>query len=133
MRVLTLPMLALTLSACASSGTGHSAAHERTRLRSDALTAAEIQSSGRIRLLDAIEALRPRYLSTRRSQARPAPMVYLNNVRLGSPEQLSTLSTDGISEVRWLSAIDATTRYGTGHSGGAILVFAYGVQPSRTW
>jgi hypothetical protein len=97
------------------------------------LTAAEIQSSGRTRLIDAIQELRPRYLSTRRSQARAAPIVYLNNLRLGSPEQLSALPTDGISEVRWLSAIEATTRYGTGHSGGVILVFTYGSHAARTW
>jgi hypothetical protein len=77
--------------------------------------------------------LRPRYLTTRRSDADIAPVVYLNNLRLGTPDQLSTMPADGVTEVRWLSAIDATTRYGTGHAGGAILVFTYGAHASKTW
>ena len=133
MRILLLPILALALSACASSGTGHSAPRDRMQFRSEVLTAAEIERSGSVRLLDAIQMLRPRYLTARRSDAGVAPVVYLNNLRLGTPEQLSTMPSHGVTEVRWLSAIDATTRYGTGHTSGAILVFTYGSHAARTW
>jgi hypothetical protein len=133
MRVFTLPLLALALSACASSGTGQPATRERTQFRSDVLTAAEIENSGRTNLLDAIQMLRPRYLTTRRAHDGRAPVVYINNLRLGGPDQLATMTAQSVAEVRWLSAIEATTRYGTGHTGGAIVVFTVGSHAARTW
>ena len=48
--------------------------------------------------------------------------VYLDGVVFGGVESLATISAREVLEVHWLSAFDATTRYGTGHVNGAIEV-----------
>ena len=49
-------------------------------------------------------------------------VVYLDGVRYGKLESLRTLNIDEIREIEFISAGDATTRYGTDHLGGAILI-----------
>jgi hypothetical protein len=43
-------------------------------------------------------------------------------MRMGGVEWLSTIPTLSVAEARLLSAADATTRWGTGHATGVILV-----------
>jgi hypothetical protein len=50
------------------------------------------------------------------------PVVYLNGTRYGSVETLRSIHSTSIREIRFLNSSDATTRYGIGHLGGAILV-----------
>jgi hypothetical protein len=84
---------------------------------------------------DLIRALRPRMLIARgvstRLVARPggsAPLmtrgikVYLDGVPVGGVETLTSIPATTVQDVRWLSAVDATTRYGTGNADGAIVV-----------
>jgi hypothetical protein len=68
----------------------------------------------------AIQRLRPQWL---RSRSGAAPVVIMD----GTQHQvglsvLRTIRASELQELRYLSASDATTRYGTGFDGGAILL-----------
>ncbi len=76
---------------------------------------------------DMIAHLRPEFLRTRGalSPRNPVPVraeVYVDNMHFGNLESLKTLSAEQIVRVEYLNAGDATTRFGTGHMGGAILI-----------
>lgn len=60
----------------------------------------------------------------------PTLVVYLDNVRLGDQEQLRQLPVDGVLEVRFYDAAQATYRWGAGHNHGAIQVLTV-VQAER--
>ena len=74
-----------------------------------------------------VERLRPRWLSPRTQastgNAAPSfPEVYLDGIRFGPIDALHRINGDQISRIEFLSGLDATTRFGLGHDGGAILV-----------
>ena len=76
--------------------------------------------------LEAIQRLRPNFLSTRGPGTINAVdegiIVYANGIRLGGTDTLRDLPVVEIKEIRYMSAADATQRFGTGHSHGAILI-----------
>lgn len=74
-----------------------------------------------------IDLLRPQWLQPRGSvsiQDRNAgyAVVYLDHIRYGRPETLVRIRADHVERIEFLTSSDATTRYGSGHLGGAILV-----------
>lgn len=116
MRLLSLLLMALALSACAGATGTHGS--RDPGMRSDILTAAEMAPiNGSV--LDAIRALRPRYL---RAKPTHEPVIYVDGVRVESANRLDLLRVSDVADVRFLRGIDATTGYGTGHAAGAILV-----------
>lgn len=50
------------------------------------------------------------------------PKIYVDNVSYGTVESLSNINASQIKEIQYIKATDATTRWGTGHAGGVILV-----------
>jgi hypothetical protein len=52
----------------------------------------------------------------------PQLVIYLDNMRMGTVSQLRSLSTVGVSEIRYYDPSQANLRWGTGHSHGAIEV-----------
>ncbi|HET6681660.1 MAG TPA: hypothetical protein VFG84_10705 [Gemmatimonadaceae bacterium] len=87
----------------------------------------ELASLGSMGTLEALQRLRPRFLQPRAasgamSRSAEYPRVYLDNVRLESVNDLRTVPVSEVFEIRYLDSSDATTRYGTGHTAGAILV-----------
>ena len=48
--------------------------------------------------------------------------VYVDGARFGGIESLSLIQATPILEIRFLSASEATSRFGTGNSGGAIVI-----------
>jgi hypothetical protein len=48
--------------------------------------------------------------------------VYLDGVKIGDVTALETLNREQVGSIRLLSASDATTRFGTGHPVGAIVI-----------
>ena len=91
-------------------------------------------NSGERTLFGAIERLRPRWLRVRSvaSIRGAAPIiVYHDNVRIGYIDVLQNLRIEGIQEVRFVNATDATTRWGMGVSSGVIEVISGRVQPGR--
>lgn len=82
---------------------------------------------------DIIHALRPNMLRSRDVAAGSQPRssvwqrssgikVYLDGIAYEGVGSLATIPAVNVQEVRWLSPMDATTRYGTGNTAGAIVV-----------
>lgn len=97
--------------------------------RRDVIFDAEIQSR-RVAGMTAYELvshLRPEYLKSRgastfRDTMPPTAIVYVDNVKYGSLDQMKNLSAEHVFQVQYLSGSDATTRFGLDHGGGAILI-----------
>jgi hypothetical protein len=90
------------------------------------LTPEEITGSNATTAFELIQLHRPAWLTSRgtvsfREEGPPLPVVYLNRTRTAF-ESLHGLDVRAVFEMRYLSATEATTLYGTGHAGGAIQV-----------
>lgn len=111
--------LALGVTACASGGGGGSrpAGASSTRIVNE-----EIVALGQVTALQAIERLRPRWLQSRAGIGGDPPVLYVDGARRGSVGDLSSMRTSDIEQMEYMSGSDATTRFGTGHGGGAIMV-----------
>lgn len=115
-----LALLLMMVTACATgASTGSRSATVITAEELDAITVPTVY--------EAVERLRPQFLRSRGASSvrNPQPMmpvVYVGGVRYGGPESLRQLRTSDVQEIRYLNASDATTRYGTDHTGGAIVV-----------
>jgi hypothetical protein len=115
---------------------------EGVRLSRAPITIAEIQKSGlNGNVYDLIYSLRRNWLNLRGVDAltegyetlridgqdvtlagKPRLAVYLDNAHLDSVDELRTLPVAGITGVRYYDAAEATVRWGTGNSHGAIQV-----------
>ena len=76
---------------------------------------------------DLIAQTRPNFLRTRgatslRDTTPVRAVVYVDGVLYGKIESLRNLNVEEIREIEFISAGDATTRFGTDHLGGAILI-----------
>lgn len=111
--------LALGLSGCASSGGGGGSARP-AGATTNRIVAAELAEVGQIDALQAINRLRPRWTAVRGGS--DAPVLYVDGSRRTSLSDLSTMRATDIQTMEFMSANDATTRFGTGHTGGAIMV-----------
>jgi hypothetical protein len=115
-RIPILLLSVLALGACASTGTGDGDTERGSTTR---IVQAELENLVQLDAYQAIERLRPRWL---RRRGNRQPTVVL----AGAPGQdlniLRTIRALDVREMRFMSAADATTRYGTGYDGGAIIV-----------
>ena len=123
-----------TLAACSSGSGSTSGTAGSTAIRrggQNLITADEIAASaaGLETAFDIVQRLRPTMLRPRASsfgsnnQAQQVPVVvYTDDVRLGTVENLRTIPATQVQEIRYSSATDATQRWGTNHSSGAIQV-----------
>ena len=74
---------------------------------------------------EAIEQLRPQFFRSRGETSillrfETQTSVYLDNIRLGGLETLRDVPISGIQSIRYLSASEATNRWGANQTGGAI-------------
>ncbi len=109
------------LSACASSG------EARPRGNPDLITLDQIQTSSAPNAYELVRQVRPQWLRGRgttsfQSGDVPLPIIYLGEIRHGELESLRVFELTSLQELRYISATAATTRYGSGHSGGIIRV-----------
>ena len=124
LRTVTL-LLAGAVGACAPAATGTG----RPVPDRNVVAAAELAATGATDLYTALRQLRPEFLqargvsSLRSGNAPDLPVVYLDGVQIGGPDELNRISTVDVREVRRLSAHEAAARTGTYTPGGAILVF----------
>ena len=94
----------------------------------EVLSGDEIRRTGAGNVWEALLKLRPLWLRARGGtgsmvSSRPtAPVVYVAGIPYGAPRTLQTMNVDQIRRVEFINASDATTRFGTGHSGGVIWV-----------
>ena len=121
MKLKVIPLV-LLVTACASAGTNGQGASAPRGSR-DVITQAEVEATDVSTVLDLIRRLRPEYLRARGGGASIGPVVfYLDGVKQQSVDALQTISKEIVREVRYLNATDATMRFGTDHTAGAVLV-----------
>jgi hypothetical protein len=111
----------ISLAAC-----GGKPAHVAPQSR-NLITADEIANSNASNAYEVVERLRPTFLRTRGPQSiqnpEPVtPMVYVDGMRYGSLRSLMQVPAMGIISIQYLSALDASQRFGLGNEGGAILI-----------
>lgn len=131
-------LIGLTAALACSSG-GGSAASGTPRVRSggSSLISSEEVTAATASITNAyelVERLRPQMLRPRGSTfsaQRPdgtqsgeqIPIVaFMDDTRLGDVGNLRNIPTSQVKEIRFISATDATQRWGTGFGSGAILV-----------
>jgi hypothetical protein len=123
--VLAVTAAALTASLTCSPSTQTAGARPSTSRR--VLLAEEIRSVSATDAYEAVQRLRPEWFRRRgqtslQNQSAGAVVVYLDGVRFGGPRSLEAVRAESVVHMEYLDASDATTRFGTGHGGGAILV-----------
>ena len=123
-------VLAVVVSACASSPdtpfggefeTSAAASQGNSRL----IVRAQLEPLVDWSAYEAVETLNPRWLQPRGSTPVYGPSyarVVVDRTVRGELADLYRISTIDIETMRYLSASDATTRYGTGYVGGVIEV-----------
>ena len=128
-----------SLAACASGGSKPAAAPSTTaaantsttprRGSANLITQAEIEATHLETIYDVIERLRPNWYRTRGGRSEvsagassSAIRVYLNGSPLGDISSLRSVQAASVKQAELLNAADATTRFGTNHDSGAILV-----------
>jgi hypothetical protein len=131
MRIKNLLVSFLVLGGCATGGTrtettGTSSATTQ-RGGGDVITSEELAKVAHSDLYAAINQLRPAYLVTRGASsfgngAAEVVQVYVDGVRRGDLQVLRQINAIDVKEVRHLSATEATQRFGTGNTMGAIVV-----------
>jgi hypothetical protein len=124
MRKAFLVAFGLAAFGCGGGGTG-SGTQPTTEARAprgsaNLITEADIRATSYQNALEIVENLRP-------AMMRPRPgggpvMLYLDDVKMMDLNGLSTVPAGRVKEIRYISAQDATTRWGTGHASGVILV-----------
>jgi len=125
-RVQMLFVVLVFFCACSSVREGSTG-----RSQGDVLTAEEIATTTALTAYDAISLRRPFFLKSRGTrslreapvgQSVEYPVVYLDRMYYGDLESLKNISVTTIDEIRYLDFNAATLQFGTGHSGGIILV-----------
>jgi hypothetical protein len=105
------------------AGCGHHNQIDEPRAQTNTLTRDEIAGAPVTTAYEAIDRLRPRFLRPHATGSRPATayaVVFIDGVRRGALDILRTVAASSIMEVRYLTASDATTRYGLDVEGGVI-------------
>ena len=120
-------LLTLLVATAAVTACGSPRAPSATPRNADVITAEELERANIGNAYHAIERLRPRFLRVRgpssvANASADRVIVYVDNTRMGYVDVLREIQADDIREIRYLSASDATSRFGTGHTAGAILV-----------
>ena len=130
MRTLALmPLLGVLLvSGCASAGSSAGGAGSSDR---NSISREELQALPPGNAHRAVQELRPNWLRSRsgtlrNSSGRTPPVVFLDGRPYGGLATLYDFGIQDIEEMRFISAADATIRYGTGYPGGIINVISRG-------
>lgn len=132
---LALVVASLAMSACSGSQSRPQAGAEpmpsvdrsAPRRAANAISEQELAASTARNALEAVQLLRPDWLRGRGAasirEVTPTPVVvYVDNQRFGNAETLDQFPIAAVKALRFLSASEATNRFGTGHGGGAITV-----------
>jgi hypothetical protein len=130
--------LAFVTVACSggrSGGVASEAPNASARANPRVITQDEINSVGVASIYEVIEKLRPTMLRSRGRLEREdreynvdssawarTIKVYLDNEHLGEPSRLLGVPAAIVNQVEFITANDATVRFGAGHEAGAILV-----------
>jgi len=86
------------------------------------VTGTELRKTHVPDLLEAVRRLRPRFLRSHAPRRDQSAVVYVDGTRAGDVLTLRDIPVIDVLEVQFLRPSDATTRFGTDHTGGALLV-----------
>ena len=111
-------MLTLALGACAGGG---AVSEGGVRRASSRISAEELTAVAELDVRSAINRLRPSWLRQGTRGALPA-LIMDGTVQHAGLDMLSSLRATDVVALEFMSASDATTRYGTGYTSGAIVV-----------
>ncbi len=112
-----LTLLLALLTACGTTGTNEGSQSGGRNL----ITESELAELPELDALQAIERLRPRWLRQPLGRS-PVPVLNGTPQRSASMSVLRSIRVADVRQMRYMSASDATTRYGTGFDGGAIII-----------
>lgn len=121
-------VVVIATMACASSSGGTESAQTAppsSRRSNEVMTEQELRVSTALNALEAVRQHRPVWLRSRGATSRGTQaeaVIYFNDVRMGGVESLAQFNVGSIKELRYYNATEATNRWGTGHSAGAIVV-----------
>lgn len=122
---LVVAMIVLAVApGCASTGSGD----DETRGSRDVLTREQLAEADHLNAYDAIRRYRSLWLRSTRgqdsfvNQGRRGLRVYVDEVFFGGAAALRNISVAEIQEIRFLDKRKATTRFGSDHAEGAILI-----------
>ncbi len=126
MRNASLTLLATSILLCGCAA-GSGSRTSDTRRDPNRITPEEIQEQAVGTAYDVVERLRPMWLRSRSSTLQGGgtvilPRVFVDDRDYGPRDSLRDFHIDSLEEIRFISARDATTRYGTGYAGGIIFV-----------
>ena len=112
----------MVATACASSPQSTESASPRSSR--NLIAAPELMATNAASAYEAIQRLRPSWLRPRSGTGSEGflPVVYIDGVRSGDLYFLQSIRIEDVDRIRYLNSRDATTRWGTGHAGGAIEV-----------
>jgi outer membrane receptor protein involved in Fe transport len=119
-------VLCAALASCGGSGaSGGGAAAPRPA--ANRLTATELERAGASDVYGAVQELRPQWLVVRggvdlRGQQATIAVIMDGVQQSGGIDVLRNIPVTDVQEVSFLSARDATTKYGTNMTAGAIVV-----------
>lgn len=116
--ILFLFALSLGLAGCAAGGSGNSGGARRS---SNRIAADELAEVAELDLFSAIQRLRPAWLRSGTRGALPSVIVD-GTPQQGGVEALRSYRSTDVTGLELMSASDATTRYGTGFTNGAIII-----------
>jgi hypothetical protein len=121
LRASALALFAILAPACASTGGPGGGGS------SNLITREQIMEVPDGTAQTVIQRLRPAWLRARgqSSLSNPEPAfarVFVDEMQYGDINSLAGISTTEIESIEYISATDATTRYGTGYVGGIIRV-----------
>jgi hypothetical protein len=92
------------------------------------LTQAEMLEQHFTNVYDAVASLRSAWLTVRGTDSfaqASQVWVYFDQARLGGVDELRTVMVNSVAWVRHYNGVDATMRWGVGHSAGVILISSH--------
>ncbi len=115
--LITAGVILLTLTGCASSGGSAGGGGGGS---GNTISAENLAGVRDLTVFEAIQRLRPRWLRSRGGS--PLPIVFVDGVRRGGPDELKSIPANIVTGIRFIDGRMATTRYGAGFGGGMIQV-----------
>ena len=109
--------LSLGLAGCAA---GAGSGTDGPRRSANRITRVELEEVSQLDAYQAVQRLRPNWLRPRGGQT--AQVIVDGSRQPGRLDVLRQYRAAQVEEMRFMSSSDATTRYGTGYDGGAILI-----------
>ena len=112
----------VVLAASACGGRSGQGGPRPAPLDYNTLTADQLGQRPFYSVLEAVEALRPNWLSVRGPGPATTIQIYVDENHIGGLEILRTIRIPSVALLRHLDGVQATARYGAGNESGVILV-----------